>query len=273
MPRMPGVRFVVPRSFSRGRPGGPPRWLIVHYTAGSEGPTAAEDGVAYDQRRRDGTSAHFYTDRDSLIQCVDTNDRSHTALYHGNLWGIHIEQCGTAQTREQWLDPASRETIRRTAKVCAWAMQVHNIPLSRIVTIQLRSLRGYAGHKDVTLGFPEDGGTHMDPDGPRPGSYPYDVLLYDIRQILYPPASPPPPEEDDDMKATDTMNLTIIGEDGAPQVYAGVKYEGYLSLRYQQEMQTIALLKGDRDAEAAESVKTQALLTELVANTEPPPAE
>jgi hypothetical protein len=201
MPRMPGVRFVVPRSFSRGRPGGPPRWMIVHYTAGSEGPTAAEDGVAYDQRRTDGTSAHFYTDRDSVIQCVDTNDRSHTAKYYGNLWGIHIEQCGTVQTREQWLDPASRATIRNTAKVCAWAMQVHGIPLSRIVTTQLRSLRGYAGHKDVTLGFPEDNGSHMDPDGNRPGSYPYDVLLYDIRQILY-----PQPEEDD-MSWTDSIKF------------------------------------------------------------------
>lgn len=76
-------------------------------------------------------------------------------------------------------------------------------------------------------------------------------------------------QEDDDMKATDTMNLTIIGEDGAPQVYPGVKYEGYLSLRYQQEMQKLALLRGDREAEAAEAVRTQELLAELVANTEP----
>jgi len=83
---------------------------------------------------------------------------------------------------------------------------------------------------------------------------------------------PPPPEEDDDMKATDTMVLTIIGEDGAPQVYPGVKYEGYLSLRYQQEMQKLALLRGDRDAEAVEAARSEALLAELVANTEPEPA-
>jgi len=85
------------------------------------------------------------------------------------------------------------------------------------------------------------------------------------------PLDAPTPEEETDMKATDTMNLTIIGEDGAPQVYGGVKYEGYLSLRYQQEMQKLALLRGDRDAEAAEAARTEALLAELVANTEPEP--
>jgi len=184
MPRMPGVPFIRPRSFSRGRPGGPPRFIVIHYTAGSEGPTAAEDGVAYDQRRTDGTSTHFFTDRNSIIQCVDTNDRSHAALYYGNLWGIHIEQCATAQSREQWLDPASRATIRNTAKVCAWAMRAHGIPLARLVGRQMRTGKGFGGHKDVTLGFPEDGGTHKDPDGNRPGSYPYDVLVANIKAAL-----------------------------------------------------------------------------------------
>jgi hypothetical protein len=199
---MPGVRFVVPRSFSYGRPAGPPRFIVIHYTAGSEGPTAAEDGVAYDQRRTDGTSAHFYTDRDSIIQCVDTNDRSHTALRYGNYWGIHIEQCGTVQTRAQWLDPASRETIRNTAKVCAWALKAHGLPLTRLVTSQIRTGKGIGGHKDVTLGFPEDGGTHMDPDGNLPGSYPYSVLLEDIRSIMA-----GEPAQEDDVELTDTVAL------------------------------------------------------------------
>jgi hypothetical protein len=184
MPRMPGVPFIRPRTWTSGRPGGPPRFIVIHYTAGSEGPTAAEDGVAYDQRRTDGTSAHFYVDRDSIIQCVDTNDRSHTALYYGNLWGIHIEQCGTVQTREQWLDPASRATIRNAAKVCAWAMQAHSLPLVRLVDSQIRTGKGIGGHKDVTIGFWEDGGTHRDPDGNLPGSYPYNVLFEDITAIM-----------------------------------------------------------------------------------------
>jgi len=278
MPRMPGVRFVVPRSFSRGRPAGPPRWIIIHYTAGSEGPTAAEDGVAYDQRRTDGTSAHFYTDRDSVIQCVDTNDRSHTALRYGNYWGIHIEQCGTVQTRAQWLDPASRETIRNTAKACAWALKTHGLPLDRIVTRELRSLRGLAGHKDVTLGFPEDGGTHMDPDGSRPGSYPYDVLLYDIRQILYPPAPTPAPVEEDDMpKFDDRFTLKYLDPETGATEEVGVDYGTLCSLEYQQRQtlmkqqdRIITLLTSDAERESNEAAAANALLTRLAANTEPP---
>lgn len=195
MARMPGVPFSAPRSFSTGRPGGPPRFIVIHYTAGSEGRTAAEDGIAYDKKRTDGTSAHFYTDRDSIIQCVDTNDRSHTALYHGNLWGIHIEQCGTRQTREQWLDAASLPTIRNTARVCAWAMREHNIPLALLVDRQVRTGRGICGHKDITYGFPEDDGTHEDPGT----AYPYDVLIAYIKAEL----------EGDDMPTLDEIAAAV----------------------------------------------------------------
>jgi N-acetyl-anhydromuramyl-L-alanine amidase AmpD len=179
MARMPGVPFKPPRSYTTGRPGGPPRLIVIHYTAGSEGPTAAEDGVAYDARRTDGTSAHFYTDRDSIIQCVDTANRSHTALYNGNLYGIHIEMCGTVQTAAQWMDAASRETIRNTAKVCLWAMKTHGIPLVRLVGRQVRTGRGICGHIDCTTGFPEDGGTHTDPGV----AFPWGVLFDDIKQL------------------------------------------------------------------------------------------
>ncbi len=154
--------------------------MVIHYTAGAEGATSAEDGASYDQRRTDGTSAHFHIDRDSIIQCVDTANRSHTALYHGNLWGIHLELAGTVQTRAQWLDAASRPTIRNAARVCAWAMAVHGIPLQRLVGAQVREGHGICGHVDCTTGFPEDGGTHTDP-GPQ---FPWDVLFDDIRAEL-----------------------------------------------------------------------------------------
>lgn len=181
MARMPGAKWLgPPRSFSEGRPAGPPRVIYLHYTAGSESPTAAEDGSAYDRRRTDGTSAHFFTDRDTIAQCIDTMDRSHTALYNANMNGVHIEQCGTLQTRAQWLDAASRPTIANSAKVCAWVMGVHNIPLVRLVDRQVRGGRGIAGHGDATRGFPEDGGTHTDPGA----AYPWDVLFADIKHIL-----------------------------------------------------------------------------------------
>lgn len=192
MARMPGItQFPLPASYTRGRGTfiGSPRVIVIHYTAGSEGPTAAEDGAAYDRRRTDGTSCHFFTDRNTIGQEVDTSDRSHSALYNGNGIGIHIEQCGTRQTRAQWLDDASYATIRNTAKVCAWAMKAHNIPLIKLTDRQVRAGRGIAGHADITHGFPEDGGTHEDPGT----EYPWDILFQEIKAIL----------EGDDVPLTD----------------------------------------------------------------------
>jgi hypothetical protein len=268
-PEYPDLQWIPPRSYTKGRKAGQPTKITVHYTAGREGYDTAEAGALYDQRRTDGTSAHYYIDANSVVQCVRTTDRSHTALYHGNNEGLHYELCGTVQSRLQWLDPVSRATIRNAARQMARDMKKYGIPLVRLVGRQVRdsARKGICGHADWTVGWPEDGGTHMDPGT----HFPYDVLFDDIRQFLYPPApKPPAPEEDDDMKATDTMQLTFVDPaDGQTKTYP-VKYEGYLSLRYQQEQQALALLRGDRDAEAAEAAKTQALLAELVANTEPP---
>jgi hypothetical protein len=182
--RWPDLTFIPARSFSPGRPAGPPRLVVVHYTAGSEGPTAAENGARYDQRRTDGTSAHYYVDSDSVVQCVDTAHRSHTARYNGNLWGIHYELCGTVQTRAQWLDATSRPTIRNAARQMARDMRHHGIPLVRLRSREVRSGAGVCGHVDCTVGWPEDGGDHTDPCGSRPGSFPWDVLLADIEEFL-----------------------------------------------------------------------------------------
>lgn len=167
-----------PAAFTAGRPGGPPRFITIHYTAGHEGYADAENGAAYDMVRADGTSAHFYVDADSTVQCVATWDRSHTALYHGNLWGIHLELCGTAQTREQWLDEVSRGTIRQAAAIAARCMAKYGIPNVRLGPDDVRNpnAKGLVGHYDWTVGWPEDGGDHTDP-GP---AFPWDVLQSDI---------------------------------------------------------------------------------------------
>lgn len=157
----------------------PPDFIVMHYTAGAEGPNTAENGHQYDTTRTDGTSCHFFVDSDSIFQEVDTNDRAHSALYNGNGKGIQIEMCGTLQTRAQWLDPVSAATIWNAAKVCVWAMKTHNIPLTRLIGNQVRSGRGITGHVDCTNGFPEDNGTHTDPGT----AFPYDVLFANILAI------------------------------------------------------------------------------------------
>lgn len=179
-PEYPDLAWMPPASYSTGRPGGPPRFIVVHYTAGAEGNAAAENGAAYDQRRGDGTSAHYHVDSDSVVQCVRTTDRAHSALYHGNLWGIQYELAGTRQSRAQWLDSVSRETIRNAARQMARDMIRYNIPNVRTTDVRNGAARGITAHSDWTYGWPEDGGDHIDP-GPE---FPWDVLTSDIAGFL-----------------------------------------------------------------------------------------
>lgn len=180
------LKQVRPRSYTKGRPAGKARVIYVHYTAGSEGPNSAEAGAAYDQRRTDGTSAHYYVDSNSVVQCIDTDDRSHTALYNANLTGIHYELCGTVQTRAKWLDAISRATIKNAARQIARDMKDKGIKNVRLVARQVRAGNGIAGHGDATKGWPEDGGTHTDPGN----DFPWDVLQSDINSFLKPEVKP-----------------------------------------------------------------------------------
>jgi len=170
----PDLPLVPPRSYTADRPPGQPTLIVVHYTAGSEGPTSAEDGAAYDQRRDDGTSAHYYVDRNSVVQCLYTWNRAHTALWNGNQAGIHYELCGTRQSRAEWLDDASIATLCQAAAQMRRDMARHGIPAVRLSPAQVRAgQRGVCGHGDVTAAWPEDGGDHTDPGG----EFPWDVLM------------------------------------------------------------------------------------------------
>jgi N-acetyl-anhydromuramyl-L-alanine amidase AmpD len=172
-----------PRSYTRGR-ARQLRYVTLHYTAGSEGPTSAENGVAYDKTRTDGTSCHYFTDSLGPALCeVHDEDTSYSALYHGNALGIHIEICGTAQTRAQWLDAVSRATLQTTAELVAYLLKEHNLPNKRLSVAETRAAwyapadqrykyEGYNDHGTITAAYPEDGGTHTDV-GPN---FPWDVF-------------------------------------------------------------------------------------------------
>lgn len=165
-PEYPRYRWMPPRSYSASRPGGPPKWIVIHSTEGSEGKRSAENGAAYDQKRTDQVSAHFYADSDSVVQCVRTTDRAHTAAGHGNLWGIHIEVCGKAgQSAAQWDDAVSRATLQQVAGLCRVLRRKYPFPLIRLTAAQLKgSSMGFCRHADVTAAWGES--THTDP-GPN----------------------------------------------------------------------------------------------------------
>lgn len=176
-----------PRSYTKGRPR-PVQVVVLHYTAGSEGPTSAEAGARYDKTRTDGTSTGFFTDSAGpALQEVPDGDRAHAARQHGNDIGIQIEICGTAQTRAQWLDSVSMATLRTTAGVVAMLLERHHLAFRRLTVDELRrayyndrSITGIVEHATCTLAFPEDQGTHMDV-GP---GFPWDVFMDMVRREM-----------------------------------------------------------------------------------------
>ncbi len=171
-PEYPDLLFVPPRAYGHGRDGNHVQYIVVHYTAGSERSTSAEDGAAYDQRRQDAVSTHYFADSNSVVQCVLTTDRANAAYSIGNRRGIQYELCGTLQTRAQWLDPASDATLTNAARQMARDAKRYGLPVRRLTVAEMRAgLKGFCGHVDVTNAYGL--GDHTDP-GP---DFPWDVLL------------------------------------------------------------------------------------------------
>lgn len=176
-----GVWVGSPRAYTKGRKM-PIQFVAVHHTAGSEGPTSAEAGAAYDKTRTDGTSTHVFVDSNSVaVEVLDT-DRANHARAHGNEIGLGMELCGTLQTRAQWLDAVSLATLRNAAVWSAEKVVAYGLPIRRLSVAETRAAyyspaaarpKGFAGHVDITNAFPEDGGDHTDP-GPE---FPWDVFL------------------------------------------------------------------------------------------------
>jgi len=149
--------------------------VVIHDTEGSEGPTSAEDGAAYDQRRTDGTSTHYFHDSNSTVQCVRTEDQAHAARAQGNRRGIQHELCGRAgQGAAGWADAVSQGTLRQAAKQAARDCKKWGIPVRKLTAAQVAAgVKGICGHVDITNAFPQDRGTHTDP-GP---SFPWGQFL------------------------------------------------------------------------------------------------
>ncbi len=164
----PDLTWVTPRSYTK-LDRNYVQFIVIHDTEGSSHAQSAEDGAAYDARRTDGTSAHYFVDNTSIVQCVKTTDAAHTALYNGNTKGIQYELCARASfSKSKWLSadyglPMLKLAAKQVARDCiAW-----KIPARKITPAQMRNgEEGICGHVDVTYAYPEDGGDHTDP-GPN----------------------------------------------------------------------------------------------------------
>jgi hypothetical protein len=162
--------------------------IVIHTTEGSEGPMSAEDGAAYDQRRTDGTSTHFFHDSDSTVQCVRTEDIAHAARHQGNLRGIQHELCGSAyQGSAGWADPVSQGTLRQAARQCARDARKWGIPVRKLTVAQVADgVKGFCGHVEITYAFPQDNGTHTDPGPNFPWSQFLDLVQAELEDVNMP---------------------------------------------------------------------------------------
>lgn len=173
-PEYPDLPWMPPKSWTNANRSSV-QLVVIHVTDGSEGPNSAEDGAAYDQRRTDGTSTHFFHDSNSTVQCVRTADVAHAARTQGNKRGIQHELCGRAgQGGAGWADVVSQGTLRQAARQVARDCGKWGIPVRHLTVAQVAAgEKGICGHVDITRAFPQDSGTHTDP-GP---DFPWSAFL------------------------------------------------------------------------------------------------
>jgi N-acetyl-anhydromuramyl-L-alanine amidase AmpD len=198
-PEYPDLKWVPPRSWTDANRT-KVQLIVIHTTEGSAHSNSAEDGAAYDARRTDGTSAHYFVDNTSVVQCVRTADQAHTARRQGNRRGIQYELCGRAAfSAPVWAGDYAQAMLRRTAKQAARDAKKWGIPVRHLTVAQVRAgLKGFCSHWDITRAFPEDGGTHTDP-GPN---FPWSQFLGMVRAEL----APPKPEPEEPTVATPTWS-------------------------------------------------------------------
>lgn len=190
-PEYPDLQYVAPRSYTLGRPH-PVQLIVIHTTEGSAHAGSAEDGAEYDVRRTDGTSAHYYVDSDSIVQCVQTSNIAHTAMPQGNRRGIHYELCGKAGwTADVWAGEYAIAMLRRAAKQAARDARKWGIPIRHATIGQMRvGEKGFCGHDDVRLAWNQT--THTDPGK----NFPWQLFIAMVSKAYEEMYAPKPAEDD-----------------------------------------------------------------------------
>lgn len=175
-PDHPELQFIQASGYTRGRPDGPPLWIVVHDMEANEAATTAEATANYFATGAGGrsVSSHYTADSDSVVQCVLLKDVAWTVGNRpGNYRGINWEFAGFAsQSREEWLDPFGVAMFTGAAPIIRADAARFGIPLERRSVDELQAfVPGVTSHNDLRLAF---GVTdHTDP-GPN---FPWDWFI------------------------------------------------------------------------------------------------
>lgn len=163
--------------------------IAIHNTSND----ASDEGEAsYARRRADGTSAHFYVDRDSVTQSLDTAKRAgHAGSATGNENAIAVEITGgNGKSREWWLNNVDWPDLGRTL---AAVIRAHwpdgSFEVRRATVDEMRRnprVKALYGHDDMRRAW--GGTTHTDP-GPN---FPW-WKLFDAVNAALGKARPPLP--------------------------------------------------------------------------------
>lgn len=175
-PDHPELPFVESSGYTKGRPLGPPLWIVVHDMEEEETPDKAEAVANYFATGAGGrsVSSHYCADSTGVVQCVRLADTAWTVgNTPGNYRGLNWELAGFAsQTREQWLDDYGRAMLSHVAPIMRADAQRFGIPLRTLTDDEVRAYKpGITSHWQMGRVF---GGTdHTDPGK----NFPWDHLL------------------------------------------------------------------------------------------------
>lgn len=155
--------------------------LVQHDMEAPEDITTAENLAAWAAGPNAAQSSwHYGIDPDSIVQSVLDKDVAWAAP-GANHDGLHFEHAGYArQTRDEWLDPASRAILDRSIELQIEKAQEYAIPVTRLTPAELlQGRRGLTGHRDVSAAFKRS--DHTDPGAGFPWDYLIDGILEGVR--------------------------------------------------------------------------------------------
>lgn len=117
------------RARGRSRKSMSPRYITIHSTQNwSKGADARRHSLALKRGALGRLSWHYTVDENIAVQHLPTTEQGNHADYDGpgNRYSIGIEMC-------EHPGNSRSATTERTAKLAAWLMYKHKIPLSKVV--------------------------------------------------------------------------------------------------------------------------------------------